>query len=405
MLPVYPILFKRDAKGELREYKILLMLNDDGTVTIERSSRIVETKSGKPGKPNVKVRIIDKGLAKRTIVEQAKLVADKFYHDAKDKDGYKEIAPERDEAPKDISQIEPMTAFIYERGSPLQFPVMVQKKYDGSRTIGRCEAGVVKFYSRSRSLSYRVPHVERLLMPVLCQPEFTDVFIDGEFMNDENRQWEASGLMRTKHEGDVLSQDYLEHIKNVYLVVYDLFRVGDKTTPYSKRLELLQTLMDKLPKGQNAVRLAPTVVVYNEDQLLTELDKNIALVRAGENIDGSMIRDPNSPYKHNRSKHLLKDKATYEEDFIIKDIIPAKNEAGGRLVLILNSNPKKTFTTRMRGDEEFRVWALQNKNLLIGKKATIVYATVSVDGVPQHPRMKEGTEIEMKNVAAIVKDY
>jgi hypothetical protein len=401
----YPKLYKRDARGTVREYEVRVEVLDDGTVKLYRISRIHETSSGDLGRPVIHMRVV-KGKVKRTDLEQAQNMAQKYWSDQKTKKGY--VEDPKAEHQSSIHTNIPMTAYIYEPGvTRINYPVILQPKYDGSRTNGVCEtmsegaplgmppgSREVRFYSRSRHLVYGMPHISEILQPILCGlPQFNGLVLDGELMNDENRQWESSGLMRRYAENN-LSADQLEEyerfVKDTYLVLYDCYFPGQENMPFRERLSLLRELYRQIPsRYHQTVRMAPNKSASNQREITDTFGEHLQ-----EGYEGTMIRNPEGRYHHNRTKDLLKLKGVKDADFLIVDVIPAENEDGSRLVLQTDSG--KQFNVRPRGDLEYRQWLLRNRNRIIGLKATIQYATLSEDGIPQHPRVhkeqKKGRE-------------
>lgn len=385
----YPKLYKRDARGTIREYEVRVEVLDDGTVKLYRISRVKETSSGEVGRPVIEVRLI-RGKVKRSDLEQAQQMAQKFWSDQKTKKGYVEDEEAHHEAPADgevnLNANIPMTAYVYEPGvTRLRFPVLLQPKYDGSRTIGMCHHQELRFYSRSRKIVYGMPHISDILQPILCGlPQFAGLILDGELMNDQNRQWESSGIMRRFVKGKMTPeqlQEYETFVADTYLVLYDCYAPGHEADPFRDRQVTLREVYRQIPaRYHQTIRLAPTTTAQNQTDIMRTFGEHIQA-----NFEGTMIRNPDSPYRHNRTQDLLKLKAIQEQDFIIVDVIPAENEPGSRLVL--QTDDGRQFNVRPRGDLEYREYLLKHRDRIMGLKATIQYATLSEDGKPQHPRV------------------
>lgn len=107
-------------------------------------------------------------------------------------------------------------------------------------------------------------------------------------------------------------------------------------------------------------------IVNNQEELDAFENKAISL-----GYEGVILRSPDEPYYHKRTKHLIKVKRFITEEFTILDIIEGEgNRSGmaGKVVVDVNG---VTVSSGIRGSHEYCKELLLNKNKFIGLQATI----------------------------------
>jgi ATP-dependent DNA ligase len=136
-------------------------------------------------------------------------------------------------------------------------------------------------------------------------------------------------------------------------------------------------LLDKV-KGFEFKR----VLVLPKIRYIDEDARELAFDNArAKGFEGLMIRLDGFGYESNkRSASLLKDKAVFDTEVIVKDIVLSDK---GNPVCICDYQGKE-FRTSPPGSHKEREKALQNKSQHIGTRLTIEYREMTDDGIPFH---------------------
>ena len=190
--------------------------------------------------------------------------------------------------------------------------------------------------------------------------------------------------MKPKEEDLEKAEKYIKYY--IYDAVADYF----PENPYKDRLESLcrvyanQIAMCAYPMIHNDV----VQVLYTEKLAGPEFNTFIERLVINEGYEGIMLRDGEAPYQNKRTKSLIKVKSFCEDEFTILDVVVGRgNRSGeaGRVTLEING---KSFGAGIKGDASYRLYLLQNKDHLIGKKGTVEYFQLTEDGVPRFPVFK-----------------
>ena len=99
--------------------------------------------------------------------------------------------------------------------------------------------------------------------------------------------------------------------------------------------------------------------------------------------EGIMIRG-DGPYKHGRSKDLLKYKKFKDDEFLVVGHTEGTGAHAGTAIFICKTNDK-TFNVVMNGPLEKRREMLTHVNDYYGKNLTVKYQELSNDGIPRFP--------------------
>lgn len=124
------------------------------------------------------------------------------------------------------------------------------------------------------------------------------------------------------------------------------------------------------------------VLVLPKIRYVDEATRSIEFKKARDkSFEGLMIRLDGSGYESNkRSSSLLKDKAVFDTEVIVKDIVLSDK---GNTVCICDYNGKE-FRTSPPGSHAERDSAFQNKKRYVGTRLTIEYREITDDGIPFH---------------------
>jgi DNA ligase-1 len=97
--------------------------------------------------------------------------------------------------------------------------------------------------------------------------------------------------------------------------------------------------------------------------------------------EGIMIRG-NGPYKHGRSKDLLKYKKFMDDEF---EVVGHHMSKFGTPVFECKCGDNKTFSVMMKEDFETKNKRMDNIYQYYGKKLTVKFQELTSDGIPRFP--------------------
>jgi ATP-dependent DNA ligase len=311
---------------------------------------------------------IDKGKAKRTILEQAMLQYDSIVNKKKDI-GY----TESDTGIKEDFHVSPMLAQNFEKhSSKIMFPALAQPKLDGVRCMVKTETdGSVSIFSRKGKNFMVLGHI----VDVIKNMELGDIILDGELFSDVLDFQRVTGLVRKKK----LTDDDKEDMKLLKLNVFDCIKHDNLEMPFAERWELVDRIVKNDQTG--ILKIVPIFTVSNKD------DINKLLYEFLENGDeGVMIRNTNSIYEiDKRSYNLQKYKEFSDKEYKIVGAHEGTGNDEGTVIWICETENGTPFNVRPTGKREDRKTFYENRDLYIGKMLTVKYQELTNDGIPRFP--------------------
>lgn len=188
----------------------------------------------------------------------------------------------------------------------LKFPVLATPKIDGIRCL--------KVNGQALSRSFKpIPNKHiRKLIEEYCPDGFDGEILCGDGFNDVQS-------MVMSFEGE----------PKFRFLVFD-YVLSSLIEPYSERIKNLQGFCKQNPKVHDVVDLLIPEVANNLEELQVIIDKHLA-----QGYEGTMIRDPGSPYKCGR--------ATLKEGYLtaIKHFVDDEAEVIGFEELMHNDNEQE----------------------------------------------------------------
>lgn len=259
------------------------------------------------------------------------------------------------------------------------FPCHVQPKLNGVR--GLYSTGI--FQSRDNHVWKRAV-VSHLLdeLTAACPPY---LILDGElYLHGKSLQQINGAISVNRLAPSPLTPEIEYH-------VFDCISTHDLHLPFSKRLEILHSLQDRLvATGGKRIKIVPTTFVAEPG-----LDETLFASYRKAGFEGLMYRDSNSPYgfeeecgnKENRWKRLLKRKEWQDDEFEIVDIIETIGEKGnGGFQLVCKTKSGATFNVGSGlSDAELKHYLEETP---IGRPARIRYECLSDGGIPLKPTIE-----------------
>jgi ATP-dependent DNA ligase len=374
-IPEYPTLYIFKNK---KLYQWSIKIEKDGN-----TYKMITSHGQKDGAITDHEKVIDKGKASRTVLEQAILESDSKFKQKKEKELYAEKVSIHTKI-----DVRPMLAnkFSFDlykktgRSFKISFPAYGQRKYDGLRCISYLDTdtGNVVLESRKGIAFQNFNGLKDLLGDFFKKlpPNF---YFDGELYTDELPFEVISGLIRL-HEEHTSNED-LKKIEKLKYFIYDFYDSNNPDLTFEQRLEILNNLLkdyavNEKKKNNNLIVLVPTYKIDKLEDVTVYFDKFIK-----EGNEGIMVRDKDGPYEPNkRSKYLQKYKGDMEEDeFKIVGFTEGEVEKG-LVIWIVELPNKKTCNVVPLGSAEYRKDLYKNAEKYIGKLLTVKYFGYTSDG-------------------------
>jgi DNA ligase-1 len=267
---------------------------------------------------------------------------------------------------------EPMLARDYnDFKDEIKFPIYSQPKLDGVRCIVTKDG----MFSRNGKEIISAPHIYSSLKPYFDREP--NLIFDGELYCDKLAN-DFNKIISLVRKTKPTEADLKESADTIQYWIYDLPSTKDL---FQRRFGDLITLHYKTDiLWPECCRLVTTDVIVDK----VALEKMYGVyMEAG--FEGQMLRVINKPYENKRSNFLLKHKTFTDEEFTILDIGEGiGNRAGTAGYMTFERNGKR-FNSNIKGNFEYVVDILKNRDSLIGKKATVKYFNITPDGVPRFP--------------------
>lgn len=352
------MLYKQTTTGKIQSWEVSV----NGNV-------ITTTYGLMDGEKQVATDIIKEGknigkVNETTPEEQAEIKSKQMY-EKKIKSGYTPDLNAARGSNNLLDAVKPMLAYpIQGREDDIKFPCIVQPKLDGLRCIIIKENDEVKLYSRTQKLIETVPHINAEVKHIF--KNYPNIILDGELYNHQFKDDFNTIVSLIKR--DEIHPQAGEYIQFHW---YDTVQKGE----WYKRNDF------KDLKDSNTIVKVPTYTINSKETLYELQGKFIE-----DGYEGLMYRDMKMEYEHKRSKGLLKVKTFLDDEF---DIIGVE-EGHGKLMgkagsFICQTKDGKKFNAKMVGSIDSLTEYLVNFNKYLGKKLTVKYFQLTVDGIPRFP--------------------
>lgn len=274
-----------------------------------------------------------------------------------------------------------------DRADEAVFPVTVQNKLNGIR----CQNNSERAYSTGGETFYTIPHIRAALDPIF--EDYPEAFIDGEAFNYDlrSRLNQLIKLLSVVIKEKDLTPELLKRSEEIVrLHVFDGYGFDNITpeTPYLERHAAVVKLLSNRRYKSKYLVPEPIVKCNDAEELMRMLQKN--RTTGGE---GLMVRWGDCPFKHGRSKYMLKLKHFEDAEFDIVEVQEGNTDWVGcakRIVLALptpatNATRDTTFAANVEGDREWLRELYERRAEVIGSPATVEFQQYSEYGIPQIP--------------------
>lgn len=258
---------------------------------------------------------------------------------------------------------------------------VVDHKLNGIACIIRLINNEVVAISRTNKRFYSIPHITDSLKPFFQKNP--NAYLQGELFNPEyvtQLNVIAEAVTVTREEKDITEEVLKNSAAIAQYHIYDGYNINNITISDSttKRKEIInKTLKNKY----NHIFTTEYKVCYSFDQMNTYAYDYIK--KGGE---GVIIRNPEAPYQHKRTKDLLKYKKMESEEFKIVSFEEGSADWKGCAKAVYCELPdKRTFKSNIRGTQETLRQVLKEQDKYIGKNITVDFQEYSPYGVPLIP--------------------
>ncbi len=267
---------------------------------------------------------------------------------------YEEIKPSE--------TIKPMLASEFNIKKIKDNSVYTQPKLDGVRCLARVEDGEVKLYSRGGKSLDLLPHINKSLESL---KGYDSMCIDGEiYIHGFDFQELVSATKKINH----LTPKLQYH-------VFDCI-VPDKNTTFKDRFDALKNI-----NFDDNIKLVETLEINKAN--LESVYKSYLF----NGYEGLMVRASECLYRQDkRSTQLLKHKPVGDAEFKIvghTHEVMANNKKG--VIYKCLTSEGKVFSVRPTGNMKERSIAYENATDSIGKKYTVKFQGLTLDGIPRFP--------------------
>jgi DNA ligase 1 len=370
-------LYKRTATGAIQEWTIFAERGKYWTVSGQTDGKKVQStptvcKPKNVGKKN-----------ETTTYEQAELEA-KAKWQKKIDEGY--VVDQKNIDAAKILRIDPMLAKNYnDYKEKLGFPLYSQPKLDGLR----CVATPRQVMSRKWKPFSTLEHI-RAAVAQLCEEHKNILALDGEMYSHELKD-KFEEIVSIVKQPKATAEDIERAKKLVQYHVYDYVDV-DPTLTFEQRTANLNRYIKKLDRKY--FKFVETELVTTRADLDALFEEYYA-----QGYEGQMIRVPASKYEQKRTSNLLKRKEFIDEEFEIVGYKDGKGSRTNCITLRVVTEDGKEFDSVPKGSVEYLQKLWDNRDKLIGLKATIKFQNYSDDGIP---RFNNTIKIRNKNLEEFV---
>ncbi len=263
----------------------------------------------------------------------------------------------------------------------LNFPVMVQRKFDGLRGIATVNPdGSIKFVSRKNNeYTVPIPQIRKEIASMKNLPD--DIILDGElYAEPSDLDFNvANGLIRTHAKS--MTPEKEDQQKHIKYRIYDFFDPDNPDLTYKERYAMLGKW---ITPPMTSLVLTKNYVADNTQEI-----KDLATRFVKEGYEGGIVRQ-DMPYQvDKRNKALLKVKFFIDEEFQIVDWTDGDTPSSKGLVKwVVMTNEGKTFNVSMNAPHDIQREYFQNGEKYIGSDLTVEFERYSKDGIPMKPRGK-----------------
>ena len=332
---------------------------------------------------------IERGKAKRSVLEQAELQYNSIVSKYQDK-GYKRLDSLTNKKFSELSaeemnalvptiksdsngNLKPMLAKSSNdcQTSILQKKMFCSRKLNGVRMMVKWDEKLGKPITISRGgKNYDV--AATLIIEQLTDylSRHKDLILDGELYAHGHYLQEISGIARLE-----TWEDRCE------ILEYWIYDIADDKRTFNNRYDDLIDLSLDIENNPNysKIKVVEHVLTEGWEQIQRLHDKWVS-----EGFEGLVARKPDKVYGFGkRGSDMIKVKMYQDDEFEIIDYQDGLRPED--FTFVCQTKEGKQFTAKPIGDRELKAQYLENIDKIIGKKGIVKYFEISKDGIPLQP--------------------
>lgn len=258
----------------------------------------------------------------------------------------------------------PMLAHNFKKNyHGINYPVMVQRKYDGFRCLAEKENGVVTLYSREGEV-FNLNHISNELATYI--PE--GYVVDGELYRHKTKFQRIASWIKKSH----------PESKTLKFIMYDVPESDVSDRDAAERNLILQTMNTR---KWISIEIAETFSANTKEEVLEYEEKFVA-----DDYEGAIVRIPKAKYQYGyRSYSLLKVKSFDDEEFEVIGGHCGVGKMSNQCIFECRTKEGETFNVVPMGSAPERCAYLTNVSKYIGKMLTVKFKGKSILGKPLQP--------------------
>jgi DNA ligase-1 len=259
----------------------------------------------------------------------------------------------------------PMLAKKFEdRKKKVTYPVDLQPKFDGCRSLAQWEGDKVELTSRSGK-PYNCPHIIEELEKVLPK----NIILDGElYVHGETFQEVTRLVKKVRPES-----------KKLQLWTYDIIDRTNMDLEWKDRAENLLEFFNK--EECKTLIYVPSVVCNNEEEVYNEQARLIQ-----EGYEGAIVRLLDGKYIWGyRSDALLKVKTFQDEEFKVVGYKPGIGKFSEACIWLCKTETGLQFEVVSKGTMEYRKELLADAEKYLNLMLKVKFFERTESGIPRFP--------------------
>ena len=371
----YPTLYSRTSTGAIQTWKVEVEGNKYRFITGQKNSpNLVTTEwttcQGK-GKGKSATTPEEQATKEAKAAMQKKLKGSYWQNEA-DIDKMRFFAPML--AHKYVLELDDNGNIVKRRFVDWKKGVWVSPKMDGLRCIINREGA----FSRLGNQFFAFPHITDELKALF--DEFPDLVLDGECYTHALKA-DFDKIISLAKKKTPTPEELKESREKLE---YHIFDCPSAPGGYTERYEWLKKNILSRFGADSSIKLCEHKMIYSETDLDAYLQECIA-----QGFEGCMMNLPGAEYEPDkRSYTILKYKLFMDAEFEILDVLEGTGNRSGMMGKIVFKLPKGgTFDCDSKGNRDFFRRLLLEKNVIIGKKATVRFQNYTPAGVPRFAKV------------------
>ena len=382
-------LFTRNARDKLQIAKVVLEQKTSSFFIHRTTGQLDGKHTAQP------VLEIEKGKAKRSVLEQANLQYNSIISKYKDK-GYKSLSDLTNDKFENLSyeEIENLIPGLKTDGngnlkhmlakdatkcaiSIYNQVFLCSKKLNGVRCSFKYvpETDTVKSISRGgKDYDCATTHIREILKPYL--KENPSIILDGELYKHGMHLQTLSGIARLK--------TWNKRCEELEFWIYDIM---DGDSSFSDRLLKIIDFENNFyststTEQKSKIKFLEHVVAQGWNDIKILHDRWVS-----EGYEGLVGRKPDKKYEFGkRTSSMIKVKDYQDDEFLIVDYKDGLRPED--FCFICQTKDGKLFSAKPTGDRELKEWYMDNINSIIGEYGKVTFFDYSLEGIPSQTVFK-----------------